>query len=122
MNDEYNGDERRDSSWHLSREVTVSTLFAIAVACIGGVSGYHSLKADVESTKVQLEQVKTQTANKISKESVEQLLENKDLQIQGVKDDVEQLQIQVEKVDLKLDANQALLLEIIRTMPRKEGR
>jgi predicted ATP-grasp superfamily ATP-dependent carboligase len=102
----------------LSKEVTVSTLIALTLAFISGVTGYTNLRADVE--KLQGE-VADSTRDRIHKTTVEQMFENKDIQIQAVKADVEQLQEQTNKIDEKIDKNAELLLEIIRNMPRKDS-
>ena len=112
----YQGKENRTTAWHMSKEVTVSTLLAILLAYTTGLGGYFSLKADVEQTK---QQVTESTEDRIRKATVVQMFANKDIQILAVKADVEKLQKQSEKIEGKIDKLNDLMLEIGRNMPRR---
>ena len=105
----YNGDEKRAASWHMSKEVTVSTLFAILLSVVGGVSAYSDINNDISTIQ---RDMKDATDDRIRKATVVQMFENKDIQIQAVKADVQKLQRQSEKIENKLDKQYELLLEL----------
>jgi predicted nucleic acid-binding Zn-ribbon protein len=100
------------TAWHLSREVTISTLMAIALAASTGLMGYADLKSKVKTIQ---EDVKEATEDRIRKDTVVQMFANKDLMIQAVAKDVEELHQQADKIDKKIDKlNDALILILSR--------
>jgi len=109
--------ERRVTAWHMSKEVTVSTLIAIILAVGGGVSAYSDINSDIKTLESKVTEA---TEDRIRKATVVQMFENKDIQIEAVRQDVIKLQKQGDKIEGKIDDQNKLLLEIISKLPRRD--
>ena len=109
-------DNQPPVAWHLSREVTVSTLIAVAITFTTGMTAYSDIKSDVKEVQ---KYVAESAVDRIRKETVIQMFATKEIQIKAVKDDVQKLREQSIKIEAKIDRSQELLLEIIRTMPKR---
>jgi len=95
--------------WHLSKGVSISTIGTLIAAIALGSMAFANTQNKI--TELQKD-VTTATDQHISKESVGQMLANRDIKIQIVSDDVKDLKDEVKE-------NQKLLQQILREMPRK---
>ena len=95
--------------WHLSKGVSLSTISTLVVTIILGSMAYGETQNKLKELQ---KDVAAATSQHVSKESVGQMLANRDIKIQIVSDDVKDLKS-------KVDENQKLLQQILREMPRK---
>ncbi len=118
MNSTYGGEDRREASWHLNKEVTVSTLVAIVFAFLGGVAGYTTLKADVKQIK---EKVEIAADTHVEKSTLEVEMRLQQVKLEAVAKDVQENRDLLGENKQTLKENQALMLQLLQRMPVKEG-
>ena len=91
-------------SWHLSKNVTLSTLVGIFVLISGQIYQYGALNQRIDNLETQIVDMKSSKDDKVDKAVVEQMFITRDIQILELKE------LQKE--------NNRLLIEILQKLPQ----
>lgn len=97
-----------EGTWHLSKNITLSTVFSIVVLFVTTIYTYGQTQEKLKN----LEKKAQESSEHVSKQNLQQMLENRDIKIQA-------LTSQLDKVDAKVDKNQELLIELLQRIPKR---
>ncbi len=99
-----------------SQASITSALVGLFALLASGVAAYSDINSDIKTLKDDMAEA---DEDRLSKTVVIEMLKNKDIQIQAVKENVIKVQQQGDKIENKIDKQNELLLEIIKNMPPK---
>lgn len=91
-------------SWHLSKNVTLSTLVGIFVLIAGQIYQYGALHQRIDNLEKQIIELKSGKDDKVDKDVVEQMFITRDVQIIELKENIKE--------------NQRILREILTKLPK----
>lgn len=94
--------------WHLSKSITISTIFSIVALLSFQVFTYGQNQEKLDNLQIQ---VNTIINGSVQKSTVEQMFQIKDVQIKALTN-------QVQDVKANVKENKLLLQQILREMPR----
>ena len=103
-------DDRRMEHWHLSKNVSISTISGLVGTIVVGSIAYGQATSKLDAVHKDLE---TAIEKHITKESVNQMLANRDIKIEIVAEDVKDLKSGVKE-------NQQLLIELLQRIPKPQ--
>lgn len=100
-----------ESKWHLARGINPATLLALAGMVIVFYSESAVMKTEIESLR---KQVEIMTDDRIHSATVREMFQNKDLQIENLRDAVDDLSADVDAANDSIQETNKLLNELLR--------
>ena len=101
-----------EESWHLSKGVTISTLFGLCLLVSGQIYQYGALNQKIGDLEMQISDLKQSRELKIDKEVVEHMLITRDVQIIDLKSNINDLKVSTQE-------NQKILRQILMKLPHQ---
>jgi len=92
-----------DKKLHLSKAISLPSIIQITILIFGIATVYAQNKADVDQIKKEQKEIKSTI---IKKETLEQMFRVRDIQVENVSK-------QVEQINHKIDENQKLLIQLL---------
>jgi len=105
-----------DATWHMSKAVSLSTMFGIAIVLIGGLFGAAEILGRVTTMETQLQ---IATDDRIHRTTVLEMFKSRDIQIEHLAEKIDGLSKEIEKTNTKIERSNDLLHQILIAMPKK---
>ncbi len=111
---EYNGSERRESHWHLSKSIPIATIMSLIGMLMAGVSWAEGTSIRMENIEEAIEEATQESKDHVRKTELSNILATQEYKITVIADDVKDL-----KSTLK--ENQQLMIKMLQRLPEKQN-